>query len=184
MKASDESNRQLAIDGYLLLNQAIADLAIVRNTLRFFDELTVTGRFLKLETKRGVVRMVLCHTGVTLWKVREILAEYARVIPRPNAEVARALRKDLDKRGVKNFRDTYAAHIHDKRTGRPLTVEDLERAIESLANGTSVENFLDWVHEPNSVRRDTVVAVLEALRSGLQQEWGFKDEELFPDGQT
>lgn len=127
--------------------------------------------------------MCFSHLIITLSKWAELYDHYARVIPDDCRAACKDLRREIDRRRIRGFRNTCVGHIWDKQSRRPLTENALERYIERIV-GDDPEQFWRWVNEPGGAAEDnqfprTVVSIIEHTRNRLMEEFQLTEQDLF-----
>jgi len=126
----------------------------------------------------AVTRLCLFHAIISLTKWTELYDRYKDVIPSDVREVAKALRMEIDQRGIVEFRNKVVGHIWDDALGRALTNDEVEERLTSLTR-SDVKGFLEWV---NNTRSDdnsaTAVAAVEAVRDRIREVYGLTDADL------
>lgn len=173
------SERIHAIEATRLLNEFIGDLVIGSRAMGWLDTPALQPK-VDQEFKVTMHRMCVWHVIATLSKWQEVYDCYHEVFPEDVREASRDLRKELERRGVRDFRNTVVGHILDKRTKKPISVTDIHRKLEKIFNG-SYEGFLLWVNNPaGNVFPETVTSVVEQIRNRLMQQYSITSAELFP----
>ena len=171
--------RQDAIDAFHILNYFVGDLFAASQVRRLFHSPDVTSR-LKPSTVACVDRFSLGYLFLTLDKWTEFYDRFHRVIPDDCRSECKSLRKEIRRRKIKEFRNTFIGHIWDKKRGRPLTETEIEAAANGIVEGDQ-EAFSTWCnnHEGNQFPH-TVISIVECTRDRIREEFGLTDEELFP----
>ncbi|HWQ68611.1 MAG TPA: hypothetical protein VN494_01425 [Patescibacteria group bacterium] len=169
--------RAKAVEAYRLLNDYVGDLVAGTRSLELFE---TSPLFANVSDSMRVVlrRMCLSHLVVTLSKWGEVYDRYRDVFPDDILQLCCDLRKELDRRGVRNFRNTVVGHIWDKKLRRTLTVSEVESRLR-LVIGDDLALFRAWINNP--VRNDfphTVVAVCERIRDRLGEQHGLGSADL------
>jgi hypothetical protein len=142
---------------YTLLNGYIGDLDAGKFGLITFDKLPQFATASKA-MRQILRRMCLSHLVLTLSKLEDLYDEYKAVFPKDVRDGALDLKKELVRRGVRNFRNSVVGHFRDKKLKRPLTGEEIEDRI-ALIIGESLESFQAWI--------DTVAEKIELIRNQL-----------------
>ena len=124
--------------------------------------------------------MCVWHVILTLSKWQEVYDCYNQVFPIGLREASQTLCKELERRGVRNFRNTVVGHILDKKTKRPILATEINAKLTKIFNG-SPETFLLWVNNPDGNHfPDTVVGIVEHVRDRLMQDFSITKHDLFP----
>ena len=166
-----------ASEAYRLLNDYIGDLVAGTRSLELFE---TSPLFAGVSPSMRVIlrRMCLSHLVVTLSKWGEVYDRYGAIFPSDVRDACRNLRKEIDRRGIRNFRNTVVGHIWDKKLRRPLTVPEIENRLASII-GNSLESFRAWINNPTANRfPETVVAVCERVRDRIGEENGLRPTDL------
>lgn len=169
--------RKKASEAYRLLNDYVGDLVAGTRSLELFE---TSPLFANVSSSMRVIlrRMCLSHLVVTLSKWGELYDRYGAIFPGDVRDACRNLRKELDRRGIRNFRNTVVGHIWDKKLQRPLTVPEIENRLASII-GDSLESFRAWINNPTANRfPETVVAVCERVRDRIGEENGLGPTDL------
>lgn len=158
--------RVKAVEAFRFLNDYVGDLVAGTRTVELIETSPV---FANLSDSMRMIlrRMCLSHLVMTLSKWGEVYDRYRDVFPNDVLQPCRDLRKDLDRRGVRNFRNTVAGHIWDKKLGRALTVSEVESRL-GLVIGNDLASFRAWINNPTGNEfPHTVVAVCERTGTAL-----------------
>ncbi len=78
---------------------------------------------------------------------------------------------------IDEFRSKYVAHLIDKKTGRPLNLDQLERYVEGIF-GQVEAGLIKWVNDQKNIFPTTVVSVLERTRDEIMKGNGISREEM------
>jgi hypothetical protein len=128
--------------------------------------------------KVGINRLVLFHVIIALSKWIEFYDRYKSVLPSDVQGAAKDLRNQVDRRGIRDFRNTVAGHIWDDATNRPLTNKEVESRVSAIV-GTDIPAFLLWVNDRDHNRfPDNAVAIIERVKNRLKEEYDLKYDEL------
>ena len=169
--------RVTAVEAFRFLNDYVGDLVAGTRSLELFE---TSPLFSNVSDSMRVVlrRMCLSHLVVTLSKWGEVYDRYRDVFPDDVLQPCRDLRKELDRRGVRNFRNTAVGHIWDKKLRRPLTVSEVENRL-GLVIGNDLASFRTWINNPAGNEFPyTVVAVCERIRDRIGEQHGLGSADL------
>jgi hypothetical protein len=162
-----------------LLNDFIGDLVIGSRAMGWLDAPGLQPK-VDREFKVTMHRMCVWHSVATLSKWQEVYDCYHEIFPEDVRNASRDLRKDLEQRGVRDFRNTVVGHILDKKTQKPISAADIDNKLNKIFKG-GYEGFLVWVNNPaGNVFPTTVISVVEQIRNRLMQHYSISDAELFP----
>lgn len=176
-KAVTES-RERAVEAFWILNDFVGDLITAARAFEYFDspkfKAGATDRVL-----RGYAKMADSFLFVTLAKWIEFYDRYYELIPLEARDRCEQLRNELDRRGVREFRNKVVGHIWSKRHSRPLLPKEIETLDKRITKGDA-EAFLKWVNDPARNRLgSTIVGTSEAVRDAIKEEWSLSDKDLF-----
>jgi hypothetical protein len=172
-----EESRDRAIEAFWILNDFVGDLIGATRAVEYFD----TPKF-KAGASDQVLRiynkMADSFLFVTLAKWIEFYDRYHVVIPSDLRNICERLRNELDKRGVREFRNKVVGHIWSKKHGRPLLPNEIEELDRKIIKGDAKE-FLRWVNDPKNNRLGaTIVGTSEAVRDVIRKKWSLSEQEL------
>lgn len=172
-----QNSRERAIEALWILNDFIGDLICSTRAFDYFE----TPRF-KAGASDEVVRrynkMADAFIFITLAKWIEFYDRYEVVIPQEQRGACRRLRDELDKRGVREFRNKVVGHIWSKRHHRPLLPSEIEKLDKKITNGDA-NKFLKWINDPsNNCFDKTIVGTSEAVRDEIRRMWSLSEQEL------
>jgi len=173
-------DRGRAIEAARLLNEFVGDLVVGTRTLDLLEapniKSIVTDAF-----RTTMTRMCVSHLVVTLSKWQELYDRYKALIPSDVREACRDLRKELERRDVRGFRNKAAGHIWDSDTKRPISGSEVDSRLATIYDG-NFEHFLLWINDPDSNQfPHNVVAIVEHVRNRLRAEFNITDADLFSD---
>lgn len=172
-----QQRRRRAIEAVLILNGLIEDLVGA----------TTAFQYLETDKRRGpqnenlfliYERMADSFLFVALAKWIEFYDHYKSLIPKDLKEQCKKLRKELDARGVREFRHQVVAHFWSEKYGRPLRAKEIQELENKITKGDS-NQFLAWVNDPEKNHLgSTVVGTSEFIRAALQKDWSLSAREL------
>ena len=103
---------------------------------------------------------------------------YLDVIPLDVPDVAKALRKDIEERGIVEFRNKVVGHIWDYDQGRALSNNEVEQRMPHVTR-SDVRGFLEWVNNTGSSDNSgTVAGVVELVRERIREAYKLTDADL------
>lgn len=172
-----QSSRSRAIEAFWILNDFVGDLIGATHAFEYFD-----GQNFKAGASDQVLRiynrMVDAFLFLTLAKWIEFFDRYNLLIAQEQREVCRQLRDELDRRGVREFRNKVVGHIWSKKHRRPLLSSEIEKLDKRITDGDG-SGFLKWINDPNNNRLGaTVVGTSEAVRDEIKKRWSLSEQEL------
>jgi hypothetical protein len=176
-------SRTDAIQAFHLLNHFVGDLLAGSQVRRQYQSLAIANRVSAI-TAGCVNRMCLSHLFLTLQKWTEFYERFHHVVPADCRPTCKKLFKEVQRRQVSRFRNTFVGHIWDKKRRRPLTEEEIEAAVRQIVEGDQ-DAFARWCndHEGN-VYPVTVVSIVERTRDRIRKVFGLSEAELFLDSST
>jgi hypothetical protein len=169
--------RERAIEAFWILNDFIRDLIGGTKAIDHFD----TPKF-----KAGATEQVLQFYNnmaesflfITLAKWIEFYDKYKQIIPSGQRDVCKQLRNELERRGIKDFRNKVVGHIWSDDHSRPLLPSEIEELGQKITKGHR-SNFLKWINDPaNNSLGTTIVGTSEAVRNEIQKYWSLSEKEL------
>ncbi len=179
-READKVQRTKAIEAFRMLNDFVGDLVAGARSLELFESsafVSKTGQNMQLILRR----MCLSHLIVTLSKWAELYDQYKAVIPADARSACLDLRKEIEARGIREFRNKVMGHIWEDDLKRPLVRSEVDKRLAQVL-GDSQEAFLLWVNNPTAnVFPRAVVAICESVREGIRAEHGLEDSEVFGD---
>lgn len=172
-----EESRERAVEAFWILNDFVGDLIGATRAFEYFDTATfkagATNQVLRIWNK-----MADSFLFVALAKWIEFYDRYQVLIPAELRRECEQLRNELDKRGVREFRNKVVGHIWSKKHGRPLLPEEIEDLELKITKGDA-KAFLRWINDPNNNRLgSTVVGTSEAVRDAIKEKWSFSEQDL------
>jgi hypothetical protein len=159
------------------LNDFVGDLIGGTRAFEYFDSQNfkagASDRVLRIYTKMADAFLFL-----TLAKWIEFVDRYHLLIPLELREICKQLRDELDRRGVREFRNKVVGHIWSKKHRRPLLPSEIEKLDKRITDGDG-SKFLKWINDPNNNRLGTtVVGTSEAVRDEIKKRWSLSEQEL------
>jgi len=166
-------------DAFRLANELHHDLVTAPTLHTVVQTLFDHSAVPDLDTVRvAVTRMCLFHAVLTLAKWTELYDRYRDTIPAAVADRAKDLRKEIQRRGIVDFRNNVVGHVWDDERHRALTNAEVEQRIIAFVGG-GVADFLAWAGDPSlddDLRRP--VFVIEQVRDAFKSSYGFTDSDL------
>jgi hypothetical protein len=157
-----------ARDALSVLDYLIHDLIVGHQLYDFFEGVSKHAR-VKAETEKAVRRMYVSYLVLTLSKLSEFLDRYRWLIPDDLKSRCNAVEQELRRRAIRNLRNTFIGHIHNKRARRPITDTEVNAAFNAAIDN-DMEAFLRWIHESgHTASPNTVVGLLEAVHGVVRK---------------
>lgn len=158
---------------WLLTDQMIDIVAAVsmgREIINQFKESRLT-------TQQAMGRLRVCNHSITLtlFKLHELRKKYGKFLSTLPREETAGLFKDaadIESKKICKFRNSYAAHIFDKDTLKPISMQKGEELLNSITgkDNDQCEAFYDWLYPLGwSIEKPCVVSSIERLRAYCRQ---------------
>jgi hypothetical protein len=172
-----EATRERAVEAFWLLNDFIGDLIGATQAFHYFE----TPKF-KAGATDQVIRiynkMADSFLFLALAKWIEFYDRYHVLIPEDLRPTCKQLRNELDKRGVREFRNKVVGHIWSRKHLRPMLPNEIEELDRKITKGNA-KAFLKWINDPTDNRfGSTIVGTSEAVRNAIKTKWSLSDKEL------
>lgn len=170
--------RNSILDAIDVLNDLFNDL--VAGTMVFEN---YQSRFTMGEiTQPGIVavqKMCVSHLILGLNKLCEFWEKFHCLVPEEERPEMKALVSKLQRRGIKEFRNTVVAHVWDKKCRRTRTQSEVITLLNQISDGDP-GGFLMWLNNPNdNTYPKTVVSIVQTLRDHLRELHGVNADEIF-----
>lgn len=168
-----------AVHAFHLLNHFVGDLVAGSQVRRFYQSPRVAS-LADAATIGCVNRMCLAHLFLTLDKWAEFYDRFHHVVPADCRSACKQLVKEVARRKIRRFRNTFVGHIWSKKLNRPLTQDEIEATVLEIVEDDQ-DAFVRWCnsHESN-VYPTTVVSIVERTRDRIREEFKLSEAELFP----
>jgi hypothetical protein len=174
----NEINRNTILDSIYVLNDLVNDLVAGTMVFQNYQSKFVAGEF----SQPGIVavqNMCMSHLILALNKLCEFWDRFHNVVPAELRPEIKGLISDLQKRGVREFRNTVAAHIWDRKNQRVLTQTEMIAQLKRIS-GDSPGDFLRWLNSPyDHTSQKTVASMVEKLRDRLRELHSVDADEIF-----
>lgn len=170
-------DRELAIDAVDVLNDLMADF--IAGSLVFLDyyQRYKTGHFSE-DQIIACQKMCLSHIVLGCAKLSEFRKRFLPIISEEGRHTLRALDREFERRNVKDFRNTVAGHIWDKKLQRPLRHSEIMEKLHKITDG-NVGTFLRWVNNPEgNTYPATILSVVETLRDSIADAYQIQSREI------
>lgn len=164
-----------AIEATRILNMLLLDLIVGTRSLDIFNKILTKKPWGKAEP--GMIRMCHYHFLFALDKIVEFYDCYHLIIPVDCKKEYKGIVRQINKKGIVEFRNKYVGHIRNRDTGRPLDVKELETYLTRIY-GESEEIFISWINDHKNVFPSTVVSIVEYTRDGIMEKYSVSDEDI------
>ena len=166
--ANDQKRR--AVHAIRLLNDFIGDLVAGAEIIEGFKDAPDNIQI-------GVTRVSVSHLVLTLAKLDELRGHYQDLFPQNLVSPFQEFHKQIEERGIKDFRNTVIAHIWDTKEARPPTYGQIDQKFRRAIRNDS-EAFRQWINPKGGAPDPSaVVGLVELLRDGLKEKFSLNDDE-------
>lgn len=174
-----KESRDTAIQAFHILNYFVGDLVVASRIRRHFQSLHAANQ--ASSAPHGAVnRMCLSYLFLTLDKWDEFYRHFHPIIPDSCRNACRQLRDEINRLGIKRFRNTVVGHIWDKKRNRPLTDQEIEEAVNIIVKNDP-DAFEAWCNNPDGNHfPETVISIIEHTRDRIRADYRLDDVEVFP----
>ncbi len=173
-----DSERSSILDAIDVLNDLVNDLVAGTMVFDNYQSRFTMGKF----SQPGIVavqKMCISHLILGLNKLCEFWEAFHHLVPAELRQELKAVVSELQRRGIKEFRNTVVAHVWDRKRRRTRT----QTEVIALLNRISADDpggFLLWLNNPNdNAYPKTVVSIVHALRDHLREAHSVTAEEVF-----
>lgn len=172
------TDRKKVIDAIYVLNDLFYDIVAGTMVFENYQSKFLNGEF----TQAGIVavqKMCVSQLVLGLNKLCEFWDVFHGLVPAEQRTELKALIAELQRRGIKEFRNTVVAHVWDSKNRRIRTQYE---AI-ALLNKISADDpggFLRWLNNPSdNTYPKTVLSIVVTLRDSLRETYGVNTDEIF-----
>lgn len=177
-----EESRERAIEAFWILNDIGGDLIVATRAFEYFETTQFKGGASN-QVFRIFNKMADSFLFLTLAKWIEFYDRYHFLIPPDARAICESLRNELERRGVREFRNRVVGHIWSKKHSRPLMPNEIEDLEKKITRGDARE-FLRWINDPNNNHLgETIVGTSEFVRDAIKKKWALSEGELFLNNQ-
>ncbi len=170
--------RNSILDAIGVLNDLVNDLVAGTMVFENYQSRFTMGQF----SQPGIVavqKMCVSHLILGLNKLCEFWKVFHRLVPAELRPEMKALVSELQRRGIKEFRNTVVAHVWDKNRRRTRTQSEVIAQLNQISAGDP-GGFLMWLNNPNdNAYPKTVVSIVQALLDHLRELHGVNADEIF-----
>lgn len=124
----------------------------------------------------GGSRQCMFVIALALVKWVDFYDHFSGVLPASVRDIAKKLKVETDRPGLRRFRNVVAAHFKD-RSGRIPSNAEVEGALREMTGG-DLREFLSWINDLDGIKNETVVQTIEKIRDELRDEHHFSDKDL------
>jgi hypothetical protein len=171
-------DRTRAIEACHILNDLIGDIVVSTRTIEIFESMN----FKPLMTavyKIAATRLCVFQIVLNLNKILEFNSHYRSFVPKEMSDCWKIMIKELNSRGVKNFRNTLAGHIWNDQLKRPILKKEHDESEKQLYRN-DFNGFLLWINNPNdNTFPKTVLSIVESAKKKIAEDYKIDDSEIF-----
>ena len=173
-----DTERSTILDAIYVLNLLVDDLVVGTMVFENYQSKFTRGEF----SQPGIVavqNMCVPHLILGLNKLCEFWKEFHRLVPDELRPEMKAVISKLERRGIKEYRNTVVAHVMDTKRGRTRTQTEVIAMLNRISDDDP-SGFLLWLNNPNdNAYPKTVVSIVYALRDHLRELHGVTANEIF-----
>lgn len=149
------------------ITQITLDLSAVVN-LKHIKDLALNKK-IPINSPSGFLHeQLLVNTAILcLCKWLEFYKSYRNIIPETVIEHADKLNSEISKTNPINIRNVHLGHVLNKKTGKPLSGEEIAEAYYSIFGG-NFRDFWEWLGKMNP-SKDTVVSRMDVVRDAIRE---------------
>lgn len=152
------------------LNDFVGDFVSGVMLFREWDAQFKAGRVTE-DLMITVRKICLTHLVLGLSKFEEFYRRFNRVIPSEYRVACKGLVREIEQKGVIDFRNKCVAHIWDDDHERPLVHSEIMARLDHMTGG-NIPAFLDWINNPrDNTYPSTVVSIVETVRDKLMEQY-------------
>jgi hypothetical protein len=150
-----------------ILDMLILDMMVGLRSMDLFSAID-DKRPMSVNMRAGLTRLSTMHLILALAKWMEFYKHYKNLIPEGSVANAKTVYKDLDRRGVRDFRNRVVGDIWDKNVGKPLSKEDTQKWLTRVI-GPDEAAFNRWIYDPDAMDCTShLVGLTEKIRNALR----------------
>lgn len=173
-----DTKRSSILDAIKILDDLVNDLVVGTMVFNNYQSKFSSGQL----SKQGIVavqKMCVSHLILGLNKLCEFWEVYHQLVPAELRPVVKPLITKLQKGDIREFRNTFVAHVRDKKLGRVKTQFEVVDLLNSISDNDP-SSFLLWLnnHDDNEYPK-TVSSIVETLRDHLREEYNVTEDEIF-----
>ena len=177
-KRMTDIERNSILDAIDVLNDLVNDLVAGTMVFANYQSRFTMGKL----SQPGIVavqKMCVSHLILGLNKLCEFWEVFHRLVPAELRPEMKGLVSELQRRGIKEFRNTVVAHVWDRKRGRTRTQSEVIAQLNEISAGDP-GGFLMWLNNPNdNAYPKTVVSIVQALRDHLRGQHDVSTDEVF-----
>lgn len=169
--------REKAVNAADMLNDLIGDLIGRAMLLREWDAQFKAGRVPEM-LMVNVQKICVSHLALSLCKFVEFHKRFHQAIPSMHRETCRNPLRDVNRRGVIEFRNKCVGHILDTDQQRPLIHSEIMARLGRMTGG-DMSGFLNWISNPKGNEYPlTSISVIQTVRDALISDHSIKLDEI------
>lgn len=173
-----DTDRDSILDAIYVLNDIFNDLIAGTMVFERYQKKFSLGEFSQPGIV-GVQKMCVSHLILGLSKLCEFWEFFHHLVPNELRPEMKSLVSKLQRRGIKEIRNTVVAHVRDRKLRRALTQSEVIEQLNRISDGDP-GGFLLWLNNPNdNVYPKTVVSIVVTLRDHLRDLHDVAADEVF-----
>ena len=176
MNVKTENTKDKALDAARLADRLLIDVIVGTRSIDIFYKMN-SNNTIHPVVFHGKLRMCYSHILLGLSKFTEFYKAYNDVIPVDCRIQCKNVSEIIECKGINKFRNKYVAHLIDKKTGRSLNLDEIEKYLDGFF-GEDETNFIKWVNDQENVFPSTVVSVIEKTRDEIMKQNGISKKEM------
>ena len=169
--------REKAVHAADTLNDFVGDLVSGTMLFREWDTQFKAGRVPEILVV-NIQKICISHLILGLCKYLEFYERFHQVVPSTHRKACKALVREINRKGVIDFRNKCVGHIWDTERQRPLIHSEIMTRLGRLTDG-DMSGFLDWINHPKRNEfPSTVISVVETVRDALMSDYSITPDEF------
>jgi hypothetical protein len=162
----------------IILNGFLRDLCMPVVVLKDYVKGSYRTNFAGLSDEHIYLSIFsLCMQQIILncAKYTEFLREYGKVLNKHSpswANERNSIKSEIERRGINTFRTKFIAHNRCDKKKSPLTANEVDAILKSIAGGDKAIDFLDWVC-PDKITNENIekciVGIIELTKFDLDK---------------
>ena len=161
-------NRDKAAEAARLLNDLWWDILAGDGTFQILEDYQIPIR--SEEHLIGIQRMIFFHLAMVLCKLSEFHRHYSRHLSPECRSWLKDLNAEVERRGIRDVRNTVIGHILDKDSRTPMTREMVDQFFTRAVDHDG-EQFYCWMRNPGKPGDlDTVMGRVKWLIDEIMRE--------------
>lgn len=171
-------DRNQAIEACQILNDLIGDFVVSTQTIELYANKNIKP-LMTAGYKIAATRLCVFQIVLSLSKILEFNSHYRSFVPNEMSDCWKIMIKEINSRGVKNFRNTLVGHIWNNQMKRPILKKEHDE-FENQLYRSDFNGFLLWINNPNdNTFPKTVISIVETAKKKIAEDYKIDDSEIF-----